>query len=417
MSFVLQWYFFRHLILSSRAGALVRRISFLSFGAISLSVFAFLVVLFVMTGMNASIKDRLIALEPHIVISVPGAKTAEQVAKEPRLEELAADGRLRTAFYESQDVILRSLDGQFQGAVARGVDENGLRDFLQEIQRLQIQQVASVEDSPVVDPPGEGEVLIGLDLARQLGLFEGDQLLVIAPESLLLPVGEAPRTEKVRIKKIVGTNLADLDAQLFMYVRGKALRTLAASPARRAGLEIRLANGDRADAWKREFGDSRGLQVETWGERNSALFFALKMEKLMIGVFLGLAGLIAGSSILTVMTLLLSQKRRDIALLRVLGLSAQRAVRTFTQMGLGLAGSAVLLGVILGAISGIWIEHHPLRILPGDIYYDAEIPSRFDAGLTVVTLLVSLGLAFLGAWIPSRRVADVEPTTVLRQKN
>lgn len=395
----------------------MRRISFLSFGAIGLSVFSFLVVLFVMTGMNASIKDRLIALEPHVVITVDGATTATQAASRPDLQAVAKDGSLRTAFFESQDVILRSLDGQFQGAVARGVDENGLRDFLQEIQRLQIQQVASIEDLPVAEPPGEGEVLIGIDLARQLGLFEGDQLLVIAPESLLLPVGEAPKAEKVRIRKIIATNLADLDAQLLVYVRGKALKSLSQSPARKAGMEIRLPNGDRADAWKREFGTKPGLQAETWGERNSALFFALKMERLMIGVFLGLAGLIAGSSILTVMTLLLSQKRRDIALLRVLGLSAKRTVQTFTQLGLGLAGAAVLLGVILGSTTGIWIEAHPLRILPGDVYYDAEIPARFDGWLVVWTLIASLALAFLGAWIPSRQVAEIEPTTVLRQKN
>lgn len=411
------WHFFQHLILSPRAGALVRRISALSFGSIALSVFAFLVVLFVMNGMNASIKDRLIALEPHIVVNVEGATRAEEAAAHPDVAALADDPDLHHSFFESQDVILRTLEGQFRGAVARGLDENGLREFLQEIHRLRPSGFSEDPALALGDEPGEGEVLIGIDLARALGLFEGDQLLVLSPESLLLPAGEAPRSERVRVKKVISSNLADLDAQLFVYIRGKALRSLASSPARRAGLEIRLPNGDRADAWKREFGEKPGLRVETWGERNSALFFALRMEKVMIGTFLALAGLVASGSILTVMALLLSQKRRDIALLRVLGLPASETVLLFTRIGMVLAGSAILLGAFGGVIAGLYIEANPLRVLPGEVYYDAEIPARFDFFLALLTVSIAGALGFFGAWIPSRSIVDIEPTRLLRQKN
>lgn len=412
---------FFHLILSSRAGSLIRRIAALSSFAIALSVFAFLIVLFVMNGMNASIRERLMGLEPHLVLQADGIRTAKEVSELKVVRELKKQPDVQTAIFESQDVILRTLDGQFRGATARGLDESSLRQFLQEIRRVKVSapRVLSLDGSNEIsteEPPGEGEVLIGIDLARSLGVFEGDQLLVLSPESLLLPPGESPKIERVKIRRIVSANVSDLDAKLFLYVRGSALRSLANSPALKVGIELRLPHGEDADAWKKNFGEHDKIHVETWSERNSALFFALRLEKSMIALFLGLAGLIAGSSILTVMALLVSQKRRDIALLRVLGISADEAVKLFTKMGMLLAGGAILIGVIGGSGLGLWVQAHPLNVLP-DIYYDSEIPSRFDGWLALLTLAVAMGLAFLGAWIPSRSVAEIEPTQVLRQKN
>lgn len=414
---MLFWHFFRQLILSRRAGSLIRRIAFLSIAAIGLSVFAFLVVLFVMNGMNGSIRDRLLALEPHLVLTAETLKSAEEVATDPASRAAARDPSAKIAFFESQDVIVRTLSGQFRGVVAKGIDEEGLQDFMNEVRRLMTKAGVSASDLPPMEVPGEGEVIVGIDLARSLDLFEGDPLVALAPESLLLPSGETPRIERLRVKRVLATNLSDLDSQLFYYVRGKALRGLARSPARRAGFEVRIPDGNQAAAWREALGETPGFRRETWAERNSALFFALKMERLMIGTFLGLAGLVAGASILTVMALLLSHKRRDIALLRVVGLSSANSVSLFTRMGLTLAGIAVIGGMVAGVAAGLWIEAHPLNVLPGEVYYDSSIPARFDAGLVVWTLLVAAALAFLGAWIPSRSAADIQPSQVLRQKN
>jgi lipoprotein-releasing system permease protein len=429
---VLFLHLFRHLILSARAGALVRRIAGLSAAGITISVSAFLLILFVMSGMNRSIERRVIALEPHVVLTMTGAPSAELVEKSPVLKDLRERDDLRIAYFESQDVILRSLEGSFQGAVAKGLDPVALRDFSQELKRLHMENAESTTSSgeeasghSSADPVDlwsaedellEGEAMVGIDLARGLGLFEGDLILVIPPEGLLLPPGETPPTERLRVKKVVSTNLADLDSQLFIYSRGEALRNLRTSAARRSGMEIRLKDGMNADAFKKSLGDRPGFVIESWTERNSDLFFALRLEKLMIGTFLALAGLVAGSSVLTVMVLLLAQKKQDIALLRVLGLSSRETVKTFTQLGLLLAGGAIVVGTIIGLGAGLWIERWPLKVLP-DIYYDAEIPARVEFSLALWTFVIALILAFLGAWIPSRTVSGLQPSDVLRKKN
>lgn len=420
---------FRNLIFSQRAGALVRRISFLSSASIFVSVLAFLLVLFVMKGMNRSIEDRVIALEPHLVGNPLKTMTPQQLEKDPLVQKLKAQPGVQLSLFEAQDVILRSLDGRFHGVNARGMDSEGLKTFLQELKNLQARQRdpstagSSVEPEKVVDfwDPSEelqeGEVLVGIDLARAMNLFEGDPVLVLAPESLLLPLGETPRTERMKVKKIISTNLADLDAQFFVYLRGKSMVSMQKSPGRKAGFEVRLLDGSKAESLKASLGKDTGFQLQTWGERNSDLFFALKLEKIMIGTFLALAGLVAGSSILTVMVLLLTQKRRDIALLRVLGVSGQGAVQLFSRIGLLLAIAGILPGAILGLGIGAWVEGHPLRLLPTTMYYDSEVPTQVDWILAGVTLLVAGGLSFLGAWIPSRTLIHLPPTDVLRGKN
>ena len=125
--------------------------------------------------MNYSIRDRLVALEPHVVIEMEGARKASEVMARPELAALRNDPNLQLSFFESQDVILRTMDGQFRGAVARGLDENGLRDFFTELDRLR-EKDKSANTFPVSTTLEPGDVLVGIDLARSLGIFEGDQL-------------------------------------------------------------------------------------------------------------------------------------------------------------------------------------------------------------------------------------------------
>lgn len=416
---MLFWHFFRHLIFSTRAGALIRRIAMLSTVAIFVSAMSFLLVLFVMSGMNDSIQTRILALEPHAVLTKlhgEGAVASEQIEEGEAFRALASQPGAAWTTFELQDVIVRTLDGQFRGVSARGLDRRGLARFEDDLRRLEEKTAATrISPSPRWEL-GPDEVILGIDLARSLALFEGDLLLLLPPEALLMAPGQAPKAHRVRVRRIVATQLADLDAGLFLYDREQSLATFRDSASRREGWEFRWTDGTRADRLKSRAGEIPGVRFETWSERNSALFFALRMEKLMIGLFLALAGLIAASSILTVMALLLSQKRRDLALLRVLGLPRVELVRLFTRVGLVLAGVGILSGLLAGTALGLWIEAHPFDVLP-DIYYDSQVPARVELQWILMVLFGAGAVAALGSWIPSRVASDLAPTEVLRQKN
>src|SRR5207253_5451631 len=167
--------FFSHFIFSKRAGALVKLLAWLSVGAIALSVTAFLVVLFVMNGMNASIHKRILSLEPHLYVSVNGVTKGSVLELHPVFQRLKENTQNKAYVYETQDVILRTMDGQFHGAIARGVSEESLKFMVEQIHLMvEHKKRENVQYWGSEDLPTKGEVLVGVDLARSLGVFEGD---------------------------------------------------------------------------------------------------------------------------------------------------------------------------------------------------------------------------------------------------
>ena len=378
-----------------------------------------------MNGMNESIQRRILALEPHLTILKNQSKNPLQMEKMPIVEKLKSFESARVSLFENQDVILRTIDGQFRGAVARGTSRDSLIQLIQHLNSLDRDNKNVSRDVVYWDPkeiPEQSEIVIGLDLARSLRVLEGDFITIIPPEGLILPPGEAPPFERVRVRKIITTSLSDVDAQYVFYVRGLTLRNFSKTASRHIGLEIWLPNGNNANRvkkWLKEEIPSdilSYLTVETWMDRNASLFYALRLEKLIIGIFLGLAGLIASSSILTVLALLMSQKKRDIALLRALGMSARETVNTFTRMGILLAGISILVGLLIGTLVGWYVQENPINILP-EIYYDSKIPAKVDFLLILGVLIFGALVSFLGAWIPARTALEIEPSEALRQKN
>lgn len=425
-------FLFKKLILSNRAGNLVRRISKLSMVSIGVSTFAFLLILFIMNGMNKSIESRVVSLEAHLTILPKKHATFKDMESDPIIEKIKSMDVQRYSFFDTQDVIIRTMEGQFKGAIAQGFVRKSFENLNLKIKEQNEKHLkrshVEIDMWQEMDIPEAGEIMIGVDLARSLGVFEGDYLAVLPPESLLLASGEVPIIEKVKIKKILATNLSDLDSQYIFYMRDLTLGSLKSSLSRQVGLEVWLKDAmaagaykDRLEDWERDRHDEgmkTGIEwnIQTWFDRNSALFYALKLEKFMIGVFLGLAGLIASFSILTVLALLISQKKRDIAMLRTLGMSQRSAVRYFIQIGVSLSAVGVSIGSVLGLVVGYLLEWYPINVLP-DIYYDSTIPAKVNLFLFVAVILVTTLIAFLGSYLPTKAIEKISPAEVLRMKN
>jgi lipoprotein-releasing system permease protein len=136
----------------------------------------------------------------------------------------------------------------------------------------------------------------------------------------------------------------------------------------------------------------------------------------MIGTFLGLAGLIASTSILTVLSLLLSQKKHDIAILKTLGLSQKNTLILFTKIGLWISGGAIIFGSVIGIGVSLYIQYNPVNILP-NIYYDSSIPAYVEPRFAVVVFIVSSALAFFGSYIPAKITLGIQPAVLLRHRN
>ncbi|MES2855497.1 MAG: FtsX-like permease family protein [Bdellovibrionota bacterium] len=415
----LAWELFKHYLLGRRAGSLIRRVAWLCMAGVAMGVLSLVVVISVMNGFNDSIRQRLLAVEPHLMVQIPGLETANQIRTSSMYQFLSARPGTQTQLYETQDVILRTVDGLFDGAIARGVEPVALK-FILEHTRSQLSTAEMVGSNGIETPPideetatlGPGEVLVGIDLARSLGIFEGDKLTIIAPEALLLPAGEAPPFERVTVKSLLTTNLPDIDSKVVFYGQAQSLGNLSRSIGRQIGIEVRTDDPESIEELKAEV-VKRGGQAQSWIDRNSTLFYALRMEKFAIGVFLSLAALIASFSIVTVLILLLTQKRKDIGLLMGLGLSPKQTRNIFVQLGMILSTMGIMTGLISGVVISLVIDNYRIPILP-EVYYDATIPARVDPVFVTVIFVVSLIVAYLSAWIPANTTTKESPADALR---
>ncbi len=401
--------FFKNYLFSRRAGAVVKKISWLTTIGLCVSVSSLLVVISVMTALNQSIRKRTLAIEPHLVVQFPQATSFSMIETHPVAIKLKNDLGFETQPFETQDVILRTIDGHFRGGVARGVSDASYRHLMQELKMNDLYNKDS--EGPLL-----GEVDIGIDLARSLGVFEGDSLMVVPPEGLLLPPSEAPPFEKVRIRKILSTNLADMDSQNIFYKKGLALNSLRNPASRKLGLEVWTPDPDSVQSVKESLSSFTELKVETWKEKNSAMFFALRVEKTIITLFLSMAALIAGFSLVSVLALLTSQKRREIGLLQAIGFSKLRVQKLFAQMGYGLAFVGVGGGLVLGLAISYYLEFFPLNVLP-EIYYDSSIPAKVDLSFVAMVIGVAALLAYWGSRSASKAATQQSPSESLRIKN
>ena len=407
----LSYFFLTKLIISNRSASLIRRISLLSFIAITLSVAIFFLVLFVMNGMNHNIKDRILALDPHLNI----------IKKEKPLAEIDSTNDMSVIPYESYDLMLRTVDGQFRGTSAVGYDQAGISFWFKQLKELKrkSQDERLVFYDPSIDLDlelQENEIAVGIDLARSLGLLEGDVVTLIPAESLLLSSMEAPVFEKATIRRIVTTDLYDLDSKLLFFNKDLSIKSLRQSPSKTSGYHIWLKDINQMEPLRVKL-EAQGFEhVESWQQKNSDLFFALFMEKTMIGVFLGLAGLIASSSILTVLALIMSQKKLDIAIIKTLGYSSKDTLLLFLMMGLWISLSGLFLGTFIGVAAGYYLQYYPLNILPA-VYYDSSIPALVNPVFTFWVVVAVTALAVVGCYIPARASLKIEPAILLKSKH
>ncbi len=403
------WDFFVGYLLGKRSGSVIRRIAWISLIAVAISVAALILVMSVMRALNQSIEDRTLAVDPHLVLSYQGGNSVKDFESHPSSKIVKDHSEWKNYYVESQDLILRTVEGRFRGAVGRGMSAEGLSFLFREVDRVQKR-----EFDPTTLDLEPGEVVVGVDLARGLGLFEGDTLLIVPPEGLLLPIGERPPLERVRVKRILATNLAEVDSQVVFFNYETSLKALRKSLSRKLELHIWTDFPNSADATKETFLQFPNLKVETWKERNSALFHALRLEKAVIGLFLTLASLVAGFSLLSVLGLLISQKKSDIGILQAMGMSASHVSDLFLKMGLILSSVGLLSGVVLGSALSLYLEFYPLRILP-DIYYDNDIPAQLEVRFVLGVVMIGMGLSFFGMKMGAKGILRLSPTQCLKK--
>ena len=386
-------------------------ISLASLSGIGLGVAALIVILSVMNGFESELRTRLLSIGAHASLSDPSDGLAEWPALAARVA--AQPGVDAVAPFTQLEGMLASSNSILRPVAVRGIVP------AEEAAVSQLEQLFTAGSLGDLQP-GSQRIVLGRFLASALGVGVGDRVTLLAPavENGRL----TPRLAGFAVSGLFQAGVQEHDVELALIHMEDAgrLKGLGALPES-LGIRLQdpLAAGRLREALQR---DEPGLQYTDWTLENRSYFRAINIEKVMMTVLLMLIVAVAAFNVVASLTMTVTDRHRDIAILRTHGLAAGRVARIFIVQGsiLGIAGTAigVALGVLLAAnVETIvpWLEMtFNFRIMPGDVYYVTEIPSEIHLADLVLVPALALAVAVGATVYPARRAAAVEPAEALR---
>jgi lipoprotein-releasing system permease protein len=402
----------------TRAGRATRRNGFISFISgvsmlgIALGVAALIIVLSVMNGFQKEVRDRMLGVVSHIEIFGPGGgmladanKTMAETRRNPQVVAAAP-------FISAQALLARGED--MRGAIIRGIDpahEPEVTDLAATLQPVLGKLV-----------PGQFGIVLGAELARGLGVREGDPVTLIAPSGQVTPAGVVPRLKQMTVVGTFDSGHFEYDSGLAMIHQDDAARIFRLEGP--TGVRLKLKDLNQAPEVAEELSRtlSGDVMVRDWTRQNRTWFAAVQVEKRMMFIILTLIVAVAAFNLVSTLVMTVTDKRADIAILRTLGASPGSIMGIFVVQGAAVGVIGTLAGLLLGLLVAFNIDvivpaleqAFHASFLPKDIYLISRMPSDPQQSDIMPIALISLVLAFVATIYPSWRASRVNPAEALR---
>jgi lipoprotein-releasing system permease protein len=404
----------------------VSLIAVISLVGVTIGTFALTVVLSVMSGFQEDLRDRLLSFNPHVTVEHTGVNSGDLPALQRRIAALP--GVVGVAPFIASQVMMVSTTsmgapGYVAGGTLRGVVAHD-NPVLTELHRtLTAGSLAGLDRTypfvlndhgkkRTVQLPG---AIIGKSLAFDLGLQMGDALVVISPASLGAGAG-TPRLRRFVVNGFFYSGMYEFDAALIFVALKDGQALLADDPQLERGLEVRVGNLFDAPAIGRQIASMAGTDfvVKDWTENNTALFSALKLEKLTYFLVLLLIVLVAAFNIVATLVMVVMERRKEIAILRAMGARASSIAAIFLCEGAALGAGGTALGVLGGFVVSWLIGKYHLIHLPPDLFMVSAVPVRLYAVNFIAVAAAAVLLCVFGAIYPALQARSLSPVEVIR---
>jgi lipoprotein-releasing system permease protein len=375
-------------------------------GGVFLGVAALIVVLAVMTGFQDGIRDRIIAANPHLLVFQSGGVGMLDAGRVAATVREVGGVRAATPFV-MQQALFTSPAGDAHGGLVRGVDTSDsalVADVQGQLRSGRIEGFAE---------GGDG-ILLGVELARVLGVLPGDAVTVISPKGALTAVGMVPKMRRFTVVGTIQVGMHEYDSSI-AYLPLGAAREFAGLPGV-TGVEVKLVDPFDAKAIGRAVATRLGPSywVRDWMEMNRNLFAALQLEKLALFVIVTIIVLVAAFAIIGHLVLLVAEKRKEIGILKSIGATGPSITAIFFTVGMTIGVVGTLAGSVVG-LAIIWAQNywHVIR-LAGDVYQIDYLPMKLTPSDFLAIVTATLVLSFFATIIPARRAGALQPVDVLR---
>jgi lipoprotein-releasing system permease protein len=398
-------------LLAPRRQARVSLVSLFSTIGVAVGVMALIIALALMTGLQGELRAKLLGAVAHVYLTKAGG-FADYRAEVEKLRNIPGVVGAGPAVLGKALVSTNAAEAPI---TIKGIDtvlEADVTDIRDAMRKGRVEDLVprTLEDG-TEDRPG---ILLGQDLAGQLGVSVGDTVSLLTAQGTLSPLGVVPRTRVVRVAGIYQLGLLEFDSAYGLVSLDFGERLM--SKAEPDLIQIRVRDLYEAPAIARQIEAAlgAGYDARDWASMNQSLFSALWLEKMGISIAVALIVIVGALNIISSLILMVMQKSRDIAILKTMGASARSVMMIFIAQGTAIG----IVGTALGSIGGLtlcWVlDHYKVVNIPMDVYQVSYVPFIVLPLDFAVVVVSAVAICFFSTIYPSRQASRLDPVQALR---
>lgn len=394
---------------SRKNSRLMSFMSGISVLGILLGVATLIVVISVMNGFSDNLKNKILGANAHIVVN---RMDVNPISKWDAIETAirTKDGIEGVSPFIINQVLVTSHKN-VSGVVVRGVQPlkeesvTSIRKFMVEGEFTDIDKES--------EKPG---IAVGKELAAQMGVMLGDEVVVVSPFGKKGPFGFTPKMKKFDITGIFDTGMYEYNTSL-AYISLKNAQDFFGTGDIVTGFSVKVENFDDAVQISKGLRDELGFPywARDWLSMNASLFSALKLEKIAMFIILTLIIIVASFNIVSMISISVKDKSREIAILRAMGASEKVIYKIFQRQGVIIGVAGTLIGNIIGFAICYLLKNYKIIELPQDVYFMDKIPVVIDPYVFLTVSACSIAITYIAGYFPAKHSARLDPIEALRQ--
>ncbi|UCD47770.1 MAG: lipoprotein-releasing ABC transporter permease subunit [Deltaproteobacteria bacterium] len=396
-------------LLAKRKQTFISIITAISVAGVAVGVMALIIVLAVMNGFEKELKDRILGATAHIHVTNLEGSISDPFALAQRVGTM--DGITAASPYIFSQVMISSGTAT-TGAILRGVDVATVGKVTRLPQEI---RKGKIEDLDRKTTNGLHGMILGKELAANLGVSPGDIVEVLVPGGNITPMGAFPGVATFRVAGFSESGMYEYDSS-FAYVSLKEAGRIMGMEGRATGIEVKVGDiyqaGRIASRLRVELGYP--YWAKDWMQSNRNLFSALKLEKVVMFIILVLIVMVAAFNIISTLIMVVMDKTKDIAVLMTLGATRRMIRKIFALEGLLIGVAGTFAGTVLGVLLCYLLRRYQFIRLPSDVYYISTLPVDLSPAILLLVGTCSIVICFLATLYPSRQASLVDPAEAIR---